>query len=176
MNGKEKRINCDTLLLSVGLIPENDLSKTCGVDLCSVTGGAIVDENLETSVPGIFACGNVLHVHDVVDFVTIEAERAGKSAAEYILGKLRRVGRIRVEAGNGIQYILPHKIARDTDLELSIRVVCPKEDVSIGFFDGKRLVKSKKFLKVHPAQMIKIKLKRNETRSLNSLKVEELQK
>jgi len=176
IKGKEKRIVCDTLLLSIGLIPENDLSKTCGVELSSVTGGAIVDENLETSMPGIFSCGNVLHVHDVVDFVTLEAENAGKSAADYILGKPGKMDRIYVEAGNGIRYVLPHNVSRGADLELSIRVMCPEEAVSIGFFDGERLVKTKKFRKVHPAQMIKIKLERSETVAINSLKVEVLQK
>ena len=176
IKGKEKKIACDTLLLSIGLIPENDLSKPCGVDLSSITGGAIVDENLETSVPGIFACGNVLHVHDVVDFVTLEAERAGKSAAEYILGRQRKVERIRVEAGSGIQYVLPQYIPRDVDVELSIRVVCPGEDVNIGFFDEEKLVKTEKFRKVHPAQMIKIKLKRSEIRASNKLRAEVLKK
>jgi NADPH-dependent 2,4-dienoyl-CoA reductase/sulfur reductase-like enzyme len=176
IKGKEKRIACDTLLLSIGLIPENDLSKTCGVELSSVTGGAVVDENLETSMPGVFACGNVLHVHDVVDFVTLESERAGKSAAEYILRKLRKVERIRVEAGNGIRYVLPQNVPRDIDVELLMRVVCPGEGVSIGFFDGDKLVKSKKFLKVHPAEMIKIKLKGSETRAINTLKAEVSQK
>jgi len=176
IEGKERRIVCDTLLLSIGLIPENDLSKNCFVELSSVTGGAIVDENLETSVPGIFACGNVLHVHDVVDFVSLESERAGKSAAEYILGKQRKVERIRVEAGNGIRYVLPNNMASDSDLELSIRVMCPGEDVYIRFLDGERLVKTKKFRKVHPAQMIKIKLKRSETGALKTLKAEVLEK
>jgi thioredoxin reductase len=176
IKGKEKRIACDTLLLSIGLIPENDLAKACGVELSSATGGAIVDENLETSVPGVFACGNVLHVHDVVDFVTLEAERAGKSAAEYILGKSLKTERIQTEAGSGIHYILPHYISSGTDLELSIRVVCPGEDISIGFFDGEKLVKTTKFRKVHPAQMIKVKIKRNETRAINSLRAEVLQK
>jgi NADPH-dependent 2,4-dienoyl-CoA reductase/sulfur reductase-like enzyme len=99
IKGKEKRVVCDTLLLSIGLIPENDLSKTFGVELSPVTGGAVVDETLETSVSGVFACGNALHVHDVVDFVTLEAERAGKSAADYVLGKTRKVERVCVEAG-----------------------------------------------------------------------------
>jgi NADPH-dependent 2,4-dienoyl-CoA reductase/sulfur reductase-like enzyme len=175
IEGKERRIVCDTLLLSIGLIPENDLSKNCGLELSSVTGGAIVDENLETSVSGIFACGNVLHVHDVVDFVSLEAERTGKSAAEYILGKQRKVERIRVEAGNGIRYVLPHNISSDSDIELSIRVMCPGENVSIGFLDGERMVKTKKFRKVHPAQMIKIKLKRSETSAITTLKAEVLQ-
>ena len=176
IKGKEKRITCDTLLLSIGLIPENELSKNCGVELHSVTGGAVVNEKLETSVPGVFACGNALHVHDVVDFVTLEAERAGKSAAEYILRKPRKAERIRVEAGNGIRYVLPHSILRGTDLELSIRVTCPEEDVAIGFFDGETLVKTKKFRKVHPAQMIKIKLGKSETAAVNALKVEVLGK
>jgi len=176
IEGKERRIVCDTLLLSIGLIPENDLSKNCGVTLSPVTRGAIVDENLETSVSGIFSCGNVLHVHDVVDFVSLEAERAGKSAAEYVLGKQRNVQRIRAEAGNGIRYVLPNNISSGSDLELSIRVMCPGEDVSIGFLDGERLVKTKKFRKVHPAQMIKIKLKRSETGAIKTLKAEVLQK
>jgi NADPH-dependent 2,4-dienoyl-CoA reductase/sulfur reductase-like enzyme len=176
IKGKEKRITCDTLLLSIGLIPENELSKTCGVELSSATGGAMVNENLETSVSGVFACGNALHVHDVVDFVTLEAERAGEGAAEYVLGKPRKVERVRVEAGDGIRYVLPNNILRDADLELSIRVTCPGEDVSIGFFDGEELVTTRKFRKVHPAQMIKIKLKRSETRAISTLKAEVLQK
>jgi len=173
---KEDKIKCDTLLLSIGLIPENDLSKSCGVELSSITGGAVVDENLETSMQGVFACGNVLHVHDVVDYVTLEAEKAGKSASEYILGRQRMEQRIRVEIGTGIRYVLPHYISKDTDLELSLRVVSPGEDLSIGFFDGEKLVKTRKFRRVHPAQMIKIKLKRSETRAINTLKAEVLQK
>jgi NADPH-dependent 2,4-dienoyl-CoA reductase/sulfur reductase-like enzyme len=176
IEGKEKRISCDTLLLSIGLIPENDLSKNCGVELSSVTGGAVVDDTLETSVQGIFACGNVLHVHDVVDFVTLEAERAGKSAAEYILGNSRKVKRISVEAGNEIRYVLPQSIRCGVDLELAIRVTCPREDVTIGFFDGGTLVKTEKLRKVHPAQMVKIRLKGGETSGINSLKAEVLGK
>jgi NADPH-dependent 2,4-dienoyl-CoA reductase/sulfur reductase-like enzyme len=176
IEGKEKRISCDTLLLSTGLIPENDLSKNCGVELSSVTGGAVVDDTLETSVQGIFACGNVLHVHDVVDFVTLEAERAGKSAAEYILGNSRKVKRISVEAGKEIRYVLPQSIRCGVDLELSIRVTCPREDVVIEFFDGGTLVKTEKLRKVHPAQMVKIRLKGSETSGINSLKAEVLGK
>ena len=176
IEGKEKTVPCDTLLLSIGLIPENDLSKAFGVELSPVTGGAVVNETLETSVPGVFACGNALHVHDVVDFVTLEAERAGKNAAEYILGKAQRVERIRVEAGDGVRYVLPNTIVRGVDVELLMRVTCPGEGVSVGFFDGETLVKTKKFRKVHPAQMIKVKLKGTETRAVGSLKVEVMQK
>ena len=176
IRGKEKKITCDTLLLSIGLIPENDLSKNFGVKLSQITGGPIVDENLETSVPGVFACGNTLHVHDVVDFVTLEAEKAGKSAAKYVLGKILRVKKIPIEAGDKIRYVLPQSICRGVDLDLSIRVTGPGEDVEIGFFDGETLIKTKKFRKVHPAQMIKIKLKGSETSSISSLKVEVLGK
>ena len=176
IKGKEQKITCDTLLLSIGLIPENDLSRNFDVKLSQVTGGAIVDETLETSVSGVFACGNALHVHDVVDFVTLEAEKAGKNAAEYVLGKIRKIERIPVEVGNKIQYVLPQNICRGADLEFSIRVTCPGENVTVGLFDGETLIKTNKFRKVHPAQMIKIKLKGSETSAINSLKVEVLRK
>ncbi len=176
IKGKEQKITCDTLLLSIGLIPENDLSKNFDVKLSQITGGPIVDENLETSVSGVFACGNALHVHDVVDFVTLEAEKAGKCAAEHVLRKIRRVKKIPIEVGDKIRYVLPQSICRGVDLELSIRVTSPGEDVELGFFDGETLVKTKKFRKVHPAQMIKIKLKGSETSAVNSLRVEVLKK
>jgi thioredoxin reductase len=172
IKGKEKRITCDTLLLSIGLIPENDLSKTCGIELCPTTGGAVVNENLETSIPGIFSCGNVLHVHDVVDFVTLEAQKAGKSASEYILKNQPKPERVPTKAGKGIHYILPHQIPPNSDIEFSIRVTKPGKNISIRFLDGERLVKTKKLAKVHPAQMIKIKLKHHETKAINSLKAE----
>lgn len=92
MEGTEKVIECDTLLLSVGLVPENDLSREASVELNQVTGGPVVDEDLETTVEGVFACGNVLQVHDIVDYVTLEAVKARKSAAEYVPGKKGGVG------------------------------------------------------------------------------------
>jgi len=174
IKGTEHRIPCDTLLLSVGLIPENELSKTCDVELSPITGGAVVKENLETSVQGIFACGNVLHVHDVVDYVSLEAEKAGERAVDYILGKQRKVKRIQTEAGNGVRYVLPHFIRRDADSELLMRVAYPGKDKSIGIFDGGKLVKTKKFRKIHPAEMIKLALKRSETEDMKALRVEVL--
>lgn len=176
IKGKEQKIACDTLLLSIGLIPENDLSKNCGVVLSQITGGPVVDDTLETSVSGVFACGNALHVHDVVDFVTLEAEVAGKRAAEYVLGKIRKMDRIPVAVGNKIRYVLPQSIHCGVDCDLSIRVNIPGEDVTVGFFDCEKLIKTKKLRKVHPAQMIKIKLKGNETSTINSIKVEVLKK
>lgn len=105
--GTKKYMECDTLLLSVGLIPENELAKAAGVRLDPITGGAVVDEARETSVSGIFSCGNVLHVHDLVDFVSEEAEIAGKSAADYLKGRLTQRNSVRTVAGNGVRYIVP---------------------------------------------------------------------
>ena len=174
--GRDQKIPCDTLLLSIGLIPENDLSKKFNVKLSPVTAGPLVNENLETSVPGVFSCGNALHVHDLVDYVTLEAERAGRNAAEYILGKTAKVERILVETGNKIRYALPQSIRPGVDLELSLRVTCPQEDVEIGFFENEALVLRVKCGKVHPARMIKIKLDGSKTRNIKALKVEVLEK
>ncbi|MCR4885667.1 MAG: FAD-dependent oxidoreductase [Clostridiales bacterium] len=111
--GTEMEFDCDTLLLSVGLIPENELSAGAGVELSPVTSGAVVTDSLETSVPGIFACGNVLHVHDLVDHVSSESFRAGEAAARYAMG-LRRTGReIAVRDGRGVRGTVPQKIVLD---------------------------------------------------------------
>ncbi len=106
--GTEEEFECDTLLLSVGLLPENELSRAVGVELAPVTGGPIVNESLETNIPGVFACGNVLHVHDLVDYVSQEAAQAGRNAAGYVLGKLASggVGIPLVPAG-AVRYTVP---------------------------------------------------------------------
>jgi len=116
--GTERDFACDTLLLSVGLIPENELSRAAGLELDPVTSGPIVDERLECGVPGIFACGNVLHVHDLVDNVSMEAERAGRHAAAYAVekhgntGDETRVGsaRIAVRDGAGVRGLVPRRV------------------------------------------------------------------
>lgn len=109
--GTEMTYECDTLLLSVGLIPENEVSKTAGVRIDERTGGPIVDESMESSVEGIFACGNVVHVHDLVDFVTQESRRAGMAAARYVLNNGHRAGEtLEVLAKNGISYTVPQRI------------------------------------------------------------------
>ncbi len=121
----EERYTCDTLLLSTGLIPENELSVSCGIAMNPVTGGALVNESLETSVPGIFACGNVLHVHDLVDYVSEEAAQAGENAARFVLSGAHRdsrnenpagrtgEGEIAVQAGNGVRYTVPNTLRPD---------------------------------------------------------------
>ncbi len=120
-----KHYPCDTLLLSVGLIPENELSKTAGVELSPVTGGAIVGESFQTSVPGIFACGNALHVHDLVDFVSAESRLAGRNAAQFVQGHAYRRDGIPVRTGNGVRYSVPfmiNPVNLDEDLALRFRV------------------------------------------------------
>ncbi len=112
IEGTKEYIPCDTLLLSVGLIPENELSKTAGVDLSQITNGAVVDQDRQTSVEGIFACGNVLHVHDLVDFVSEEAETAGISAASYIKGTKTEKINIPITTDGKIRYTVPQVITQ----------------------------------------------------------------
>lgn len=133
--GTEKHYECDTLLLSVGLIPENELSNSTGIELDRVTSGPIVNESMETSIDGIFACGNVVHVHDLVDFVTKESRRAGKNAARYVENKMKNNGQvIETNAGEGISYIVPQKIRvnnLEDNLELFMRVRNVYNDVKM---------------------------------------------
>ena len=121
--GTEEEYSCDTLLLSVGLIPENELSKEMGVKLDNITCGPLVNESLETNIPGVFACGNVLHVHDLVDYVSEEAQRAGSNAAKYVKGKLTDCGSvITLAASDGVRYTVPHQINRDRmEEQLTVR-------------------------------------------------------
>ncbi len=110
--GTEERFDCDTLLLSVGLIPENELSKAVGVELSPVTSGPIVNEQLETSIPGVFACGNVLHVHDLVDYVSEEAEQAGHSAARFVKeGRSEGLREIPLKTAGAVRYTVPASIS-----------------------------------------------------------------
>jgi len=114
--GTEKYYPCDTLLLSVGLIPENELTEMAGVKIAPSTSGAVVDERLMTSVPGIFSCGNVLHVHDLVDFVSEEAKKAGANAYRYIQGQLLEDGRkVPVEMGFGVSGIVPQFVSETAE-------------------------------------------------------------
>jgi len=121
--GSEISFDCDTLLLSVGLIPENELSLSAGVRMSPATSGAVVDETFETSVPGVFACGNVLHVHDLVDYVSAESTRAGKAAAAYVRSSRKPSRAVRVEDGPGVRGTVPQIIHPDSgeDIELMFR-------------------------------------------------------
>ena len=113
-------IPCDTLLLSCGLIPENELTKEAGIPLDRVTGGAIVSETRDTAVPGIFACGNVLHVHDLVDYVSEEAALAGRSAADYVHGNVTRGRNVTIHAAGAIRYTVPQRLNATENGELRV--------------------------------------------------------
>lgn len=155
---EEKFVACDCLLLSVGLIPENDLLHDTDVRLNPVTSGADVDENRMTSVEGIFSCGNVLHVHDLVDNVSHEAETAGKAAAEYALGKLPRGERkVNVSAGYGVRYALPQHINTGAgEVEIFFRADNVYKGVKVIVESGGKVLYSKKRLILAPGEMEKI--------------------
>lgn len=122
ISGTEKEYACDTLILSVGLIPENNLLEDAGITIDPHTYGAIVDENLQTSVPGIFSAGNVLHVHDLVDFVSMESETLARHASAYIDGKSIDPCTLDVKCGEGVGHTIPQKVSGSNDFNLSLRV------------------------------------------------------
>lgn len=160
--GTEKQFEVDAILFSVGLIPDNGLSKKAGVIFDPATKGACVFENLETTVSGIFACGNVLHVHDLVDFVSDEAERAGYYAALYALGHLGHDdGVLEVKAGEGIKYALPQKIRPkelEASLELMYRVTKKYQQAIVNVVQDGKIVHQLKRHVLLPAEMEKIKI------------------
>ena len=159
--GTERTIACDTLLLSVGLIPENELTKKADIRLSPHTGGAVVDDKLMTSVPGIFSCGNVLHIHDVADYASFEGFIAGRNAAEYLLESPVKQHTIRTEPGEGIRYCLPQKIHTGVgNTELSFRVQSPHREKTVsvrGKVSGS-LYASKDYNRISPSEMMTIKL------------------
>lgn len=165
-------IPCDTLLLSVGLIPENELSKTAGVPLDRVTNGASVDQDRQTNIPGIYACGNVLHVHDLVDFVSEEAEIAGKSAAAYIRGEQAEAVDIPLHTDGKIRYTVPQRITAKKDVTVFFRVADVYRNVTIVVKNGENVVFSKKKPKVAPGEMESITLHPEQFASAEALDFE----
>lgn len=158
----KRYIPCDTLLLSVGLIPENELTVQAGVAMSSITGGALVEENRQTSVPGIFACGNVLHVHDLVDYVSDEAELAGRGAAAFVRG-CDYNNAVSVRAGSGVRYVLPQAIhtGKNEDISIYLRVSAPTGKVRIVATCADKCLSSVLKQKVAPGEMEKITLKKD---------------
>lgn len=157
--GTERFYACDTLILSVGLIPENELTADAGATLDTNTGGAIVDENFQTSLPGVFAAGNVLHVHDLVDFVSMEAEKLADSAATYILEERLQDCPLKIKADNRLGHVLPQRISGKTDFILSLRVRHPYRNGHIIVRQGGRTVGSHGFRRAVPAEMLQFKIK-----------------
>ena len=163
--GTERDIPCDTLLLSVGLLPENELSQQAGVRLDAVTGGPEVGDDLSTSVPGVFACGNVLHVHDLVDFVTAEAARAGRAAAAYCAGKQTAEGRtLDIRNGSLVGYTVPQHVRMDADFTgvdvfFRVRAICGASRIAVRDESGAQIAS---FRREHmaPGEMENIRLPR----------------
>ncbi len=159
--GSEEYVSCDTLLLSVGLIPENELSEGAGVMLDPMTGGPVVDEYRQTTIPGIFCCGNVLHVHDLVDYVSEEAEIAGDGVYRYVNGQSSSNSNyLPVVPGEGIRYVVPQRICGDREVEFFFRSDAIYERGSVELTDGERVFASKKFMRLVPGQMERLKLKK----------------
>lgn len=182
ISGTEEYYPCDTLLLSCGLLPENEISAGAGVEIDPRTNGAVVDESLETSISGVFSCGNVLHVHDLVDFVSEESSRAGESAARYILnGSLQNGTVIDVCAGNAVRYTVPSRINVSQAPELihiRFRVTGVYKNVSIIVRSGNTELIRKKAQILVPSEMVDLILKKDKLSGLSEkleVYVEEVQ-
>ena len=156
--GTEQRIECDTLLLSCGLIPENELTKASGIALDRITGGAIVDGDRETDIPGVFACGNVLHVHDLVDYVSEESSVAGAAAVRYIKGEKNREIGIKLSTDGKVRYTVPQIITSFDDTKVYFRVGGVYKNVKLQLKHGDKVLLEKKKQKVAPGEMETITL------------------
>jgi hypothetical protein len=176
IKGTEIELECDTLLLSVGLIPENEITREVGINIDTRTKGAFVFENMETSMDGVFACGNVCHVHDLVDFVTGESQIAGRSAAKYINDiSNSNVTTIEINNGEGIFYTVPQKVRienMDSKLEIFFRVKSVEKNVIISITDEDgKIIKEFKRPHVAPAEMEKITLTKKQFEAVSTNKV-----
>ena len=170
--GTETEIKCDTLLLSVGLLPENELARGTGVGMSPITGGAEVDDDMMTNIDGVFECGNVLHVHDLVDFVSKESELAGEKAAEYISGGQKsNAEKVTFSTFGGVRYVVPQKLNRageNKELSLKMRVGAVKKNVRLEVIADGEVVVSKPRKVVTPGEM--------ENLALTGVQVEKLRK
>lgn len=176
IKGTEIELECDTLLLSIGLIPENEITREVGINIDSRTKGAFVFENMETSMDGVFACGNVCHVHDLVDFVTGESQKAGRSAAKYILENSKVDSKkIEILNGEGIFYTVPQNIRvenMENRLEIFFRVKSVEKNVVISVTDENgNVIKDFKKSHVAPAEMEKIALTKKQIESVTTDKI-----
>ena len=173
--GTEQHFDCDTLLLSVGLLPENELTRQADVEMSNLTSGAVVDDTLQTSKEGIFACGNVLHVHDLVDFVSAESFKAGKAAAEYVQGKKRVGTYVSVKDGDGVRGVVPQKLlipdGEVESVQIMFRPAGVYENAYIRVMDGDReLMKQKKRI-LTPGEMAELILKPEVVKGLSGADV-----
>ncbi|HPD01964.1 MAG TPA: FAD-dependent oxidoreductase [Clostridia bacterium] len=169
----EKFIECDTLLLSVGLIPENDLVANLDIQMSPITAGAVVDEYRGTSVAGLFSAGNVLHVHDLVDNVSAEAEIAGAAAADYAAGKLKTDEKIAVTASGGVRYALPQYVYRgEGSVKIYFRVGEAMRNKRLVVTSGSKTVFTKRYFVLSPGEMESITINKSEIEGNIELKLE----
>ncbi|MBQ9337141.1 MAG: FAD-dependent oxidoreductase [Lentisphaeria bacterium] len=160
--GTERIIECDTLLLSVGLIPENELTRAAGIAIDPVTNGPSVNQYMQTSLPSVFACGNVVHVNDLVDNVSRESEQAGRSAARFAKGELPKAPEIACKPASGIRYVVPQRIAlsgEDADLTLYFRVLAPGAASTLSAEQSGKVLASRKVRRVSPGEMEHLNVK-----------------
>ena len=169
--GTEEFFPCDTLIMSVGLIPENELSLKAGIQMDERTHGAAVDEFYQTSVPGIFAAGNVLHVHDLVDFVSLEAEALADSVARCVLCGGLPESDIEIEAESPVGYTVPQRVSGAVDFRLSMRVRRPLGRCTVEVRQGETIVASKTLPKAIPAEMIQMDIKSTKLRAHEKIEV-----
>jgi NADPH-dependent 2,4-dienoyl-CoA reductase/sulfur reductase-like enzyme len=159
---REEFVECDTVLFSVGLIPENELTKEAGIEMDRITNGPSVNQYMETSKSGVFACGNVVHVNDLVDNVSSESEQAGRYAAKYAKGELPNGDKtVLCKTGRNVRYVCPHKIAATGENEkvsLYFRVLSPEDNVKLVVKCGDEIIATKKEFRVNPGEMCSIKV------------------
>jgi thioredoxin reductase len=151
ISGTEKKIECDTLLFSLGLIPENELSKNVGIEIDNVTGGPIIDQSFETSLSGVFVCGNCLQVYDTVDLLAMDAKKAGENAAQNTIKQNKNID---VKAGKGIRYVVPQRINEPGKIHFTLRVEKPHGSPTLHVIAGDKELLKKKLPWANPANMV----------------------
>ncbi len=159
--GSDEYIACDTLLLSVGLIPENEITRNANIDIDNRTSGPVVGELRQTSMPGVFACGNVVHVHDLVDYVSEESVLAGRGAAQFVKGELNSETNFTTTNGEGISYVVPQKVTVkniDDKITFYMRVRQVYENKVVNAYIGDEIIAKKREKKLLPAEMVNFKI------------------
>ena len=169
--GTEERLDCDTLILSVGLIPAGDIANGSGLAVDGRTKGAFVDEHYQTSIPGVFSAGNVLHVHDLVDFVSLEAEALAAAAAEYLQKGSLPPCPLEVKAGANVGHVIPQHVSGTRSFTLSLRVRQPLKKVTLTVTQNGREVLRRKFPKALPAEMIQLTVPAEKLETAGDLEV-----
>lgn len=169
--GTEKKYDCDTLILSVGLLPDNKLTRAAGIEIDPHTRGAYVDEFMQTEIPGVFSAGNVLHVHDLVDFVSMEAEHLARCAAKYVQGEELPACEIGIQPAAGVGHTIPQAVSGENDFQLSLRVRDHYGDCRIVVKQDGREIAVKRMKKAIPAEMIQFQVKADKIVGKNALEV-----